>query len=167
VLDHFQLLKKESESRHDETETHQGQTRTNPRQKGSLGSQIITQRGSLPGFDRLIHFSQLPPNHIIAIPFALRLASAKMLWRWNSVMAGEEELARGEAGLRTYRGAGQRALQYCFFPSPFAPVNSYKKSLSARRSISKEVDVNGNPLPKSQAVTVKTVRFDIGPLTIE
>jgi hypothetical protein len=41
VLHNFELLKEESESRHDETETHQGQTCANPCQKRSLGSQIV------------------------------------------------------------------------------------------------------------------------------
>ena len=54
-MDSLELLQKEPEARDDESESHQGEARANPRKKSSLGSQIIPQVGSFELFRWRIH----------------------------------------------------------------------------------------------------------------
>jgi hypothetical protein len=59
-LGNLKLLQEEREPSYNEAESHQSQARANPRQKSSLGSQIIPQVGAPPTFCWLIHFSVSP-----------------------------------------------------------------------------------------------------------
>jgi len=54
VLDSLEFLQKKSESRHNKTEPHQGETGTNPCEKRPLSSQIVAQVGLWLGFHRLM-----------------------------------------------------------------------------------------------------------------
>jgi hypothetical protein len=55
VLGDLELLQEEPETRHHESESHQGQTRANPSKKGPLSSQVIAETSLLPCPCRPIH----------------------------------------------------------------------------------------------------------------
>src|SRR5580704_10448928 len=55
VLEKLELLEKESEARHHESESHEGEASANPGQKGALGSQGIAESSHLPGILGRVH----------------------------------------------------------------------------------------------------------------
>jgi hypothetical protein len=76
VLNAAELLQKEPETRYNEAESHQGQTRANPCEKSSLGCQVIAKLGPEPHFRWRIHFAtprrgrddQCTRKSLVAIP---------------------------------------------------------------------------------------------------
>src|SRR5579864_3098482 len=78
ILGNLKLLQEQPETSDDKAESHQGQTRTYPCEKSSLGCQVIAKVDCLPHFFWAIHFCCLPPLNLLISPLA-RLLSA--FWR--------------------------------------------------------------------------------------
>jgi hypothetical protein len=73
-LDELELLKEQTKSRHDKTKPHQGQTGANPGKECSLGSQRITQVGSLSSFHREVTPSNIAQYSTVctAVPITIK-----------------------------------------------------------------------------------------------